>query len=216
MHVVTYLLSTVHVAQLVGQAKHKVYVLVTPEVFPQAPLHVPPSQVALAVHPEQLAAQALQTLAVASYKYLSIHESHPPAAVHVLQLAPQAEQASPTLTYPSPQTVQTVADVQVLQPVEHAVHSVPSAFNTNPGVLQALHLSYPFVAVVPSPSEQVKQLEIEQTLQSDLSNFKKKFFPATHSVHLASASHLLQLLGQAVQAVVPFNPNVGLHYPAVH
>lgn len=68
MQVVTYLLSTVHVAHAVGQAKQRVYFLVIPVVLPQAPVQAPPSQVSLTVHPAQFAAQALQALAVASYK----------------------------------------------------------------------------------------------------------------------------------------------------
>lgn len=66
MHVVTYLLSTVQVAQLVGQAKQRVYFLVIPEVFPQAPVQDPPSHVSFTVQPVQFEAQALHALAVAS------------------------------------------------------------------------------------------------------------------------------------------------------
>lgn len=122
VQLVTYLESTVQVAQPEGQAKHNVYILLIPDVFPQAAvtvavaaLHVPPSQVSLTEHPVQFGAQALHTLAVESNKYPALHESHPPAAEQVKQLAPQAEQAPEARKNADAQVVQTVADEQTSQ-----------------------------------------------------------------------------------------------------
>lgn len=102
MQEVTCLLSTVQVAQFEEHSKHKVYFLVIPLVFPQAPVHEPPSQVSFTVQPVQLLAHASQVLVevVEFRRYPALQVSHPPAAVHVAQLLPHATQALLTSAYP--------------------------------------------------------------------------------------------------------------------
>lgn len=99
---VTCLLSTVQVAQFVEHSKHKVYFFVIPLVFPQAPVHEPPSQVSLTVHPVQLAAHGSQVLVEVEEFRMNpaLQESHPPATVHVAQLLPHATQALLISAYP--------------------------------------------------------------------------------------------------------------------